>query len=241
MTAHPPMRRAQKEITDPAEIRAVIDRAQVLNAQGEVLASEMVQRGYVAGAPELHANACSNLANNHTTQGEPERSIDLLQPFLAELDDPGDPWQLWRWAPHIYDGMARAVLAQGDHDASLVWTERELEVSRVHNSRKLEARALELRGRALMSMDLRDEARTELHASLEVSEDIGYPPTIWRADSLLLELARRNQDEAEATLRERRIRERLATAGSMVSEPRLERRLRDLCEALITRPLDAYR
>jgi predicted ATPase/class 3 adenylate cyclase len=217
------------------------DRAREYNERGELLAAEMVKLGLVAGAPELYANAASNLANNFTAMGMPERAIDLLEPFKEELGQPGDPWQRWRWAPHIHDGLARAALSREDPESTIEWTDRELEIARTHNARKVEARALELRGRALTSMDLRDDAEHVIRSSLEIAEAIEYQPVIWRADALLLELARRRGDAAEAERRGLNVRRRLESAASRLQEDDLRLRLRALSEALIDDPLGAYR
>jgi tetratricopeptide (TPR) repeat protein len=217
------------------------DGAREYNERGEVLASEMVKLELVAGAPELHANAASNLANDFTALGAPERAIDLLEPFDEELGQAGDPWQRWRWAPHIYDGLARARLAQGDPEAAIAWTDRELELARTHHAKKIEARGLELRGRALATMDLRDEAEQAIRASLKLAEAIGYQPVIWRADALLIELARRSGNAPEAERRATKVRRRLEAAANRLQEEKLQLRLRTLAEALIADPLGAYR
>jgi tetratricopeptide (TPR) repeat protein len=215
--------------------------AREYNEMGEVLASEMVKLELVAGAPELHANAASNLANNFTALGAPERAIDLLEPFHEELGQAGDPWQRWRWAPHIYDGLARAALAQQDPEAAIAWTDQELELARTHHARKIEARSLELRGRAQTTMDLRDEAERTIRESVEVSEAIGYQPVIWRADALLLELARRSGNAPEVERRATNVRRRLEAAANRLQEENLQLGLRTLAEALIADPLGAYR
>jgi len=217
------------------------ERAREYNQMGEVIASEMVKLGLVAGAPELHANAASNLANNFTALGAPERAIDLLEPFQEELGQAGDPWQRWRWAPHIYDGLARAALARRDPEAAIAWTDRELELARTHHSRKVEARSLELRGRALLTMDLRDEAEQSIRDGLEVSEAIGYQPVLWRGDAVLIELARRRADTALAERHGANVRKRLESAATRIEQENLRLRLRALADALVTDPLGAYR
>ena len=189
----------------------------------------------------LMLQIASNLANDFTALGAPERAIDLLEPFDEELGQAGDPWQRWRWAPHTYDGLARARLAQGDPEAAIAWTDRELELARTHHAKKIEARGLELRGRALATMDLRDEAEQAIRASLKLAEAIGYQPVIWRADALLIELARRSGNAPEAERRATKVRRRLEAAANRLQEEKLQLRLRMLAEALIADPLGAYR
>ncbi len=65
--------------------------------------------------------------------------------------------------------------------------EAELSSARGHGARKVMARALELRGRALLILDDREAAEVDLRKA----QSIGYPPVCRRALALLGEVARR--------------------------------------------------
>jgi class 3 adenylate cyclase/tetratricopeptide (TPR) repeat protein len=216
-------------------------RAREFDTQSEALAGEMVRLELVAGAPEVHSNAVVNLANGYTATGEPERAFDLLGPLREELDQPGDPWQRWRYALHVYDALARAALASGRPEQALAHGEVELAGAREHGILKVQARAHELRGRACVAMDRRDEAQEMLRDALEVAEGIEYPPVIWRSRSLLAELAGRGGRAAEAERHAAGARELVERLSGALSDAALRREFAALGETLARDPLGAYR
>ena len=136
---------------------------------------------------------------------------------------------------------ARALLARGDPDRADRLASEEVDGARRQHSKKLEARALELRGRALLTLDRREEAQRVLGDALTLARGIGYPPVVWRSLSLQAELARRSGDESAA--------ERLASESSglvtRLAGSLPETSLRDefgaLAERLVCDPLAAYR
>ena len=86
--------------------------------------------------------------------------------------------------------------------------------ARRYSVQKVEARAQELRGRALLLLDRREEAEAALRDALDVAARIEYPAVLWRALSLSGELARRTGDTAEAE-------RRFGRARSLVEEKAL--------------------
>jgi class 3 adenylate cyclase/tetratricopeptide (TPR) repeat protein len=217
------------------------ERASQYNHESAILASKMVELELVPGAPELYANAAVNLAGNRIALGDLDGAMEHLEPIQADLDRPGDPWMRWRYSLHVQDGLARVALARGDPERALPLIDAELEGARTHRARKLEARALELRGRALVASERPREAQETLERALEVARKLEYPPVVWRATSLLAVLAQRSGNRSDA--------ERLAAqaqglpeglAGSL-PEAELERDLRALAGRLAEDPLGAYR
>ena len=99
--------------------------------------------------------------------------------------------QRWRHTLHLEDVEGRLALAHKNPERALDLAESELAAARKSRSRKIEARALELRGRSLLVLDQREQAETTLKAALRAVEAIGYPPVRWRVLALLGELARR--------------------------------------------------
>ena len=211
------------------------------NRRGEAMGREMVELDLVAGAPELHANAAINLANNHTALGESDAALEILAPIQAALDEPGDPWMRWRYALHARDGLARAALARGVLERALALADEELEGARFHGLPKIVARALELRGRALVAMDRRDEAGAALGEALEIARRIGYPPVVWRSLSLLGELARRAGRRGEAARGAGEARALVERLAGSLPEAALAGQFRGLGERLVEDPLGAYR
>ena len=147
----------------------------------------------------------------------------------------------WRYAPNLLDAQARIHLSRGELDRGLELAERGLQETSRASCAKLEARALETRGRLLLAMDRRDEAEPALHQALEFARSIGHPPMIWRAASLLAEVAL-CRGLAEDTERWQ-AQTLTCVERSELNLPDAELRagLRDLGHRLITDPLASHR
>jgi tetratricopeptide (TPR) repeat protein len=211
------------------------------NRMGTDLAREIVELGLVAGAPELYANAAINLAGNLTALGKPEAASDQLAAIQQQYDTNEDPWMRWRWSLHLLDALARVDLVRGEPETALARIDQEIDGARRMTIRKLEARALELRGRALVSMDRREEAEESLGAALELATQIEHPPVAWRALSLLGEIARRR---GEAELAERHfseVRKLVESKSASIPRDELRSEFREMGNRLVIDPLAAYR
>jgi class 3 adenylate cyclase/tetratricopeptide (TPR) repeat protein len=216
-------------------------RAREYNERSLALAREMVEAKLLAAAPEIYANAGVNLASNRLGLGDPDGARELLEPLQAELDCPGDPNMRWRYSLHVLDGLARVALAKGDPERTLALTREESVRAKNVQSPKLEARALELQGRAFATLDRRDEAEAALRSALEIAGRIEYPPVVWRARSLLAELARRRGNHREADTEAVQARALVEGLARELSEPELRREFGALGERLVADPLGAYR
>ncbi len=139
------------------------------------------------------------------------------------------------------DGLARVALFGRDPERALALTQRELEDARKHVAPKLEARALEMRGRVLVSLDQRPEAEQALRSALEIAGRIEYPPVVWRARSLLAELARRGADRTEAEAQAAQARALVESLARGLPDAELQKELAALGERLVVDPLGAYR
>jgi class 3 adenylate cyclase/tetratricopeptide (TPR) repeat protein len=217
------------------------ERARVYNQQAEEIAAELTRLEFMASAPEVHANAAINLANNYTALGECARAFDHLDPVREAVTGSSDPWAKWRWSLHVFDAQARLAVATGRPERALVHLDAELAGARQHRARKVEARALELRGRALIAMDDRDAAEATLRGALQVAEEIEYPPVLWRTESLLAEIARRRGDRAEAERLDTAVRRRIADLSRPIEDAGLARGFRAMADVLVSDPLGAYR
>jgi hypothetical protein len=122
------------------------------------------------------------------SRGRPRRHVSTIAAALAR---PGDPWMRWRYALHVHEMRGQIDLARGAPDAALAAAEAELQGAQRHRVVKVEARALTLRGAALLALERRDEAEASLAASVALAERIGHLRGAWHAHALLAELARR--------------------------------------------------
>jgi class 3 adenylate cyclase/tetratricopeptide (TPR) repeat protein len=175
------------------------ERARASNEQAAAIARDL-------GDPEIVTNAEVNLALNHLALGNLERALGVLGPLDEALQRPGDPWMRWRYSLHVQDALGRVALARREPERALVLATEEIEGARRHRAAKIEARGLELRGRALVAVDRRPEAEAALGEALAIARRIGYPPAVWRVLGLLAEVARREgrRDAAAAHASEAR-------------------------------------
>jgi tetratricopeptide (TPR) repeat protein len=211
------------------------------NRMGTDLAREIVELGFVAGAPELYANASINLAGNLTALGELEAASEQLAAVQEQYGTDEDPWMRWRWSLHLLDALARVDLVRGDPEAALSRIDHEIVGAREKAARKIEARALELRGRALVVMDRREEAEDALGAALELTRRIEHPPVAWRALSLLGELSRRRGKTEIAERYFNQVRDLVESKAPSIPRDELRSEFRGMGERLVTDPLGAYR
>jgi len=184
-------------------------RAREYNERAAALAQAM-------GDPEIVSNSEINLAGNWLALGDVGRASGYLEPIRAALASPGDPWMRWRYALHAIDVGGRIALAAGRPEEALAAASEEAAGACQHRATKLEARALVLRGGALVAMDRRAEAEGALREAVRVAESIEYPRAAWEALRLLAEVKRRAGAvaEAERVLARRRVLVE-AAAGSL--------------------------
>jgi hypothetical protein len=133
----------------------------------------------------------------------------------------------WRYGLHVLDGLGEVALVRREPEQALLLAEEELAGARRHRAQKLEARALALRGRALLALDRRPEAQATLREAIALGERIGYPAVRWRALGVLAEADRRDargEDAAAHAAAARRIVDGLART---LPDPDLERAFRE--------------
>jgi len=211
------------------------------NRMGTDLAREIVDLGLVAGAPELYANAAINLAGNLIALGEPNAAAEQVAAIQEQYDTDEDPWMRWRWSLHLQDMKARLALQGGDAASALAHVEAELAGTRERKLHKIRARALELHGRILLTMDRRDEAKTSLSEALELATRIEHPPVAWRAHSLLGEVAQRNEQKDTAQGHFATLRDLIEAKAPSIPKTELRSEFRGLIDRLVSYPLAAYR
>jgi class 3 adenylate cyclase/tetratricopeptide (TPR) repeat protein len=216
-------------------------RAAEYNRVGAELAREMVELGLVAGAPELYANAVINLAGNHTALGDLDSAAEQLAVIEPQLGSELDRWMQWRYSLHLLHGQARVLLAAGDPERAVAKCELEHQGAVETHARKMIARSLELKGRALLVMDRRDEAEAALRRALQVARELEYPPATWRALSLLGELSRRRGHTRQAGERFHEAKQLVRAKAPSVPSAELRSEFLKLAEALESDPLGAHR
>jgi class 3 adenylate cyclase/tetratricopeptide (TPR) repeat protein len=176
------------------------------NARGYNVEAERLARD--VGDPEILANSGINLALNALGTGDVDGAMASVAPFAATLDVPGDPWMRWRYSLHVRDALGRIALVRREPDEALALADVELAAAAKLELKRIMVRAIDLRARALLDLDRREEGRAALADALALAERIKYPPGEWKARALLAELDRRDgaRSAAEAQLARARAR-----------------------------------
>src|SRR5262249_45301347 len=162
-------------------------------------------------------------AQNHLDLGDLEQALSHLEPIERALAQPGDPWMRWRYALHARHTRARVELLRGAPEAALALVATECEDARRHQAPKVEARALVLRGSALLTLDRREEAEATLGEALGTAERIGYQRGVWMAHERLAETARRAGNTSAAAAHAAQARAVTERVGATLADESLRR------------------
>jgi tetratricopeptide (TPR) repeat protein len=193
-------------------------RAREFNRRASVLAHEI-------GDPEILANSEINLAVDALGLADVEAARAHLEPVRLALEKPGDPWMRWRYSLHALDALGRLALAERAPERALALADEEATGARRHRVPKVEARALVLRGDALVVLERRDEATAALTEAVRIADAIGYPRAAWQALVGLAEVARQAGRTAEAERHAARRRDVVAAAARSLGDAELRRAL----------------
>ncbi|HUI27475.1 MAG TPA: sigma 54-interacting transcriptional regulator [Candidatus Kryptonia bacterium] len=196
-----------------------IERACSYNERAAALARDI-------GDPEILSNADINLSANHLVLGHVDRALGYLEPIEDALSRPGDPWMRWRYQLHALHIRGEIELARNQPQLALARADGELNGARQHRAPKLAARALALRGAALLALDRRDEVEVPLREALAIAERIGHRRAVVDAHLLFAETERRSGNTSAAAAhaaQARAVGEQLA--GSLANDD-LRRHLR---------------
>src|SRR5581483_11932981 len=127
------------------------------------------------GDPEIVSNSEINLAANHLALGDRARATSHLDPIREALGRAGDPWMRWRYALHALDIAGRLALAERAPERALALADEEAAGARRHRVPKVEARALVLRGEALVMAERREEAEAVFTEAIRIADAIAHP------------------------------------------------------------------
>jgi tetratricopeptide (TPR) repeat protein len=147
----------------------------------------------------------------------------------------------WRYGIHALYARARYLLARGEPELALPLIDSQVEGARRHEAAKIQARALELRGRTFLMLDRRDDAEAALHDALRIARDIAYPPSAWRSLAMLAELARRAGNAQDARRHGAEASQIIAALIANLTDDTLSTALRNFGAHVIDDPLAALR
>src|SRR5262249_45209819 len=112
---------------------------------------------------------------------------------------------------------------RGPPEGALASAATAWEDARRHQVPKVEARALVLRGSALLTLDRREEAEATLGEALGTAERIGYQRAVWMVHERLAEIARRDGDASAAAAHAAQSRAVAERVGATLADETLRR------------------
>ncbi|TDI39227.1 MAG: hypothetical protein E2P02_19075 [Acidobacteria bacterium] len=103
---------------------------------------------------------------------------------------------LWRYAQHMFHSYGELILLRGEPDRAMQYADECLAIAEPANHRKNVVKGRRLRGEVFLATESLEKAETELTRALEIAEDVGNPPQLWKTWAALGEL-RKKQDRLD--------------------------------------------
>ncbi len=179
----------------------VFTRARVVNTIGWVYgelqdhqqAMEWNGRGVEAAVeanlpdPECESNARLNLGDNLLALGRPDEADEQFQRVeqVVRNPRPQDRWMLWRYSQHLFHSYGELWLVRGDYDKALACADECLALAEQSDSRKNIVKGCRLRGQVFLAQGKLPEAEKELATALEIAQQVGNPPQLWKTQAAL--------------------------------------------------------
>ena len=138
---------------------------------------------------EVESNARLNLGDNLLLLGrsdEAEVHFQRIEQIVRA--QPKRAWMLWRYSQRLFHSYGELWLLRGDPDKALSYADECLVLAEESNSRKNIVKGRRLRGQALLAQDKLTEAGQELAIALDVAQQIGNPPQLWKTYAALGDL-----------------------------------------------------
>jgi DNA-binding SARP family transcriptional activator len=136
--------------------------------------------------PEI--SALINVTLDILHLGDPAQALADLSNILTKIERDVSGFHAWRWRLRVLHGQALCHLALDEADQAVELADDGLALSRSTSCQKYVALNLEVRGRALASLNMPAEASAELASAIDLADKISYQPLRWKARSRLAAL-----------------------------------------------------
>jgi tetratricopeptide (TPR) repeat protein len=149
--------------------------------------------------PDIQMNARLNMADDLVALGRREDAEEQFRTVEAVAEGPlPDAFAFWRYAQRLYHSYGELWLARGDLARAAGYADRCLELALGNSSRKNVVKGRRLRAQVLIGQGRLKEAEDELSAALEVAQEVGNPPQLWKTHAAIGDLHRAHSRSEEA-------------------------------------------
>jgi tetratricopeptide (TPR) repeat protein len=147
--------------------------------------------------PEIIINAQINLADSSFGIGDRDKAHKMLEELYASLPQQHE-WMKWRYTQHLTHSLGEVLLAEGDENRALKLADEGLALAEPTESLKNIVKSRRLRGQVFLAQGKLKEAEKEFLKALNIAEQIGNPPQLWKTFVTLgdLRIAQKNNDKA---------------------------------------------
>ncbi len=145
---------------------------------------EAIEAGRRAGFSATVISGEVDLLFSDLVQGDVGRA-EAAWPELWEAAEASKGWHQWLWMTRLSTAKAQIELAAGRPEAAAEEARRAIEqAARYHRLKYVCWSRLAL-GEAVLGLGRPDEAETQTRRALAEAEQLGHPPTLWRAAAQL--------------------------------------------------------
>jgi tetratricopeptide (TPR) repeat protein len=140
--------------------------------------------------PECEFQALANLGENHLALGHLEEAERLFRTVedVVRNPRPQDTFMMWRYSQRLFHSYGELWLRRGDLDKALSYADECLAIAEETNSRKNIVKGRRLRGQVFLARGQLAEAEHEFTTTLEMAQQVGNPPQLWKTWVALAEL-----------------------------------------------------
>jgi tetratricopeptide (TPR) repeat protein len=176
-------------------------RALEINTQGLEAA-----RAIMTANPEIRNNALVNLGDNLLALGRLDEAKEHFRQVeqVVRHPRPQERFMAWRYTQRLFHSYGELWLARGDPEKARAYADECLTLAEQSGSQKNVVKGRRLRGQTLLAQRKLAEAEQEIVTALELAQQLGNPPQLWKTLVTLGDLrwAQGHPEDARQTYRD---------------------------------------